>query len=92
MKDSSEDIRTVKQLYLNGCTKEQLYAMGFRGPLIQEAIRRADRSFRLPTMHTRTKRCKCGNLVYENYFVGELCQGCHTRNVVNEQWKGRFRV
>lgn len=93
MIDNRDELRRVKALYRAGWTKQQLWDAGFGGKVVAEAIRQANQSFKLPSIDTPKKRCKqCGHKCYETFFVGGICQGCHTREVVNEQWKGRFRV
>ncbi|WP_146675238.1 hypothetical protein [Pirellula sp. SH-Sr6A] len=88
-----ELLRRIKQLYHDGLTKDELRAMGFKGTLVYKAIEQYERSKRLPDEKTPSKRCKqCGHKSYEPCFVNGVCQGCHTRKIVNEQWKGRFRV
>ena len=93
MISNRDELRECKALYLSGWTKQQMWNAGFSGKVVAEAIRQANQSFRLPSFDTPKKRCpQCGHKCYATVFVNGICQGCHMREVVNQQWKGRFRV
>ena len=86
-------LQKLKQLYRAGKTREQLVADGFPRNYVNEAIRQANQSFKLPSFDTPTQRCKCrGYKVYVTNLAGGLCTGCVVRKHVNEERIGLFKV
>lgn len=45
----------------------------------------------IPKLLRTPRRCpQCNNMAFQ--VVGNLCVGCHSRNTINEERKGRLRV
>lgn len=86
-------LQKLKQLYRAGKSREQLVEDGYPRNYVNEAIRQANQSFKLPSVDTPTTRCKCcGYKVYVTNLLGGLCTGCMVRKQVNEERKGQFQV
>ena len=86
-------VRKIRDLFMLGKSREQLWRMGFPADCVQEAIEKCELACALPSTHTRIFRCKqCRHKCYETHIRNGICKGCEHRNLINEQRAGRFQV